>query len=152
MPIYQVFIDELDLDRLENILGSIPQDKLYIGNDVNGNLVKFSDFVSVYTNNPDRLIVLFEDIIHRYSLDENENLADFMTVSHCTNLAKSNNLDVNNLLLKIIIYYVKYMDAESYLRPQEEYWEVIGSRIYPWFAVDGCYTINFPTTKLIDYE
>jgi hypothetical protein len=87
-----------------------------------------------------------------YYENKNEKLAEFMAVSHCTNSTKSNNPNVNNLLLKIIIYYVKYMDEESYLRPQEEYWGVIGSRIYHWFAVDGCYSINFPTTKLIDYE
>jgi hypothetical protein len=158
MPIYQVFIDDLDLASLEKILSCIPQDKLYIGNDVNGDLVKFSDFASVYANNMDRLIAMFEDIIHTYSLDEDENLAEFMAVTHCINLAKSPNLDVNdvndvnNQLLKIIIYYVKYMDGESYLRPEEGYWGVIGSRIYPWFAVEGSYATHFASSRIVDDE
>jgi hypothetical protein len=150
MPVYQIAIDDLSIDSLEHLLQDIPKDKLYIGNDVGGELVKFSDFVSIYENNLDKLIAMFEDIILNYDLKESE--AEYISVINCINLCRSNDLDEQTILLKIIVFYTKYMDTESYLRPQNKYWECIGSRIYPWFAVDGAYTWKFSNIRLIECE
>jgi hypothetical protein len=150
MPAYQIAIDDLSIDSLEHLLQDIPKDKLYIGNDVSGELIKFSYFVSIYENNLNKLIAMFEDIILTYDLKKPN--PEYFSVINCINLCRSNDLDEQTILLKIIVFYTKYMDTESYLRPQNEYWKYIGSRIYPWFAVDGTYSWKFSNIRLIECE
>lgn len=148
MSKFQIDITNIDIYTLEILLKPIPKDKLYIGNNFDG-LVNFKLFYDTFNNKNNELISMFEEIIQVNSLDDNS--SEYNVVMDCINLLTYKPFDTLTIFLKMIVIYTKYMDSELYFRIPSDYWNIIGSRIYPWFAVESEYTTNFPNIIKTDY-
>lgn len=150
MSHYEIDIDNMNICEIENIFQNIPANEFYVGNDINGNLVSFLNFMSVYENNIDDLRGLLKNVISHYNIKYPD--PEYTIIKKCIYLTKDNTLDNKTKILKIIIIYVKFMESELYLTHPNTCWDIIGSRIYPWLAINLEHAEKFNSGNLIYHK
>ena len=129
METKQIDISKFDIYELEKYLGRINIKKLYIGNNLDGN-VSFEDFLTVY-NTDEKFCNFISNSFECLEVNEFEK----SVLNEISLICKNEKIKFKSKILKTLILYAKFINSECYLIPENENWDVIGSRIYVWFSI-----------------
>jgi hypothetical protein len=129
METIQIDVSKFDIYELEKYLGRINIKKLYIGNNLDGN-VSFEDFLFVY--NTDEKFCNFIDYSFK-CLEVNEFEKNIL--NEILLICKNTKIKLKSKILKTLVLYTKFIDSECYLMPENENWDTVGSRIYVWLSI-----------------
>lgn len=129
METTQIDISNFDIYELEKYLGRTNVKKLYIGNNLDGN-VSFEDFLTVYNTN-EKFCNFITNSFECLEVNEFEK----SVLNEISLICKNEKIKLKSKILKTLIFYAKFIDSECYLIPENENWYTIGSRIYIWFSI-----------------